>query len=1191
MYVRDDLADRCLLLEETYICTWIRVRGAIDGADLFVACVYFPCAGSPQWRRQPLIISSPEREFTRLCDRVSRYRSRGRVLLLGDFNARVGNAHDLAPAPSDPCTSAGAAGAAPGTDGVPVDRKTPDPVTDTHGRLLISKLCVPSQCFIANGRAPAGIAPNDTWTHRATNGSTHTVIDYCITDAPTFSAINSLSILPHDHNISDHRLIACHLRCSRTPPTAPDDAQPARRRLRLTPAMQPDWAAAVQSADVTARLSALPSLPKEEQAPALEAALGVAAEAFRRIQRCGPTTARSSGPRGNPWAASRRRAWVSLQILKRDGAPVEEIRKARLVIRNQGRRAVRCYLARFQQSLRATLRRDPAAFWRRYRDVELGGPTGATMREVFQHWHRVFSGTGRGALEEMGQPNPSALAQRLEADVDRGTLPPEQQQLAERLNTPFTEAEVQHTMMQMRNGAAAGLTGIGADLLKYAWVWVKDSDGRKHKRYLLVPSLTIAMNAAFTGGYPETWNTQSLSSIFKGKGSKADLTKFRPIQSQSALPKLFSMLVRARLDPFAETLGLRAEGQFGFRHDRGTADGVFVMRTLIDRYRLRRGRASHLYCCFVDFASAYDGVRRDLLLRLLASFGIHGNMLCALISMYWGVAARPRLGSDVGPPLPCTCGVRQGDPLSPLLFGLFIDRIEGHLEQHAHDTGVDLAGRVVRVLLYADDLVLLATSPKDLQTQLDALHSFCTANSMTVNVSKTECVVFGPSHWKPPGASPPEPPLNKRSVWTYNGTLIPREHSFKYLGADLHAIKGVAAATDRLQAQAKQAMWSMHARCRRHGIGDLSFRMFLYRTLVEPVTTYCAEAWSPDLMKSMDSATHADLQTLHNTYLKRIGHLRPTIPVSILSRESGVAPVARAWLSACVRLWNRIMVGGPALLKHALADNLTLTRSFIPNPTTREVALRGPRCKWAGVLGDADDDSAARTTWGGAWLRVLWWLSSDTSLAAARELRSYLHGILNTLTSRDPRAVLGLHVPIQPATALQAWDGAWAREWDAAVQERGSIEAEYARSFLRPDGSVHMYFAETSRFRYRKQAKALMRLRCCSHPVNDCAAAERMADPLRRRDTTCTCCGSTAETPEHILFECPTLAPFRTKPRYGDLCPPQPSLKKLTDHADQFLVAEFADYMFSEYKSHSSIDYAISEEGSDYSDDENSIIW
>ena len=68
-------------------------------------------------------------------------------------------------------------------------------------------------------------------------------------------------------------------------------------------------------------------------------------------------------------------------------------------------------------------------------------------------------------------------------------------------------------------------------------------------------------------------------------------------------------------------------------------------------------------------------------------------------------------------------GVKQGSLLSPMLFDLFINSLAEEI--NAIGVGATYGENKIGVLLYADDVILMADSAEDLQILLNTLHSWC----------------------------------------------------------------------------------------------------------------------------------------------------------------------------------------------------------------------------------------------------------------------------------------------------------------------------------------------------------------------------------------------------------------------------------------------------------------------------------
>jgi hypothetical protein len=139
---------------------------------------------------------------------------------------------------------------------------------------------------------------------------------------------------------------------------------------------------------------------------------------------------------------------------------------------------------------------------------------------------------------------------------------------------------------------------------------------------------------------------------------------------------------------------------------------LFILHTLTEQARFQKKK---LYTCFVDFKKAFDTVPRDLLWQVLEGLSICGRILECLRSMYRQDQAclhHPEEG--LMPTFLCRIEVKQGCPLSLLLFGLFIDGLEKQLNALEGDAPPMLGQLAVHLFLYADNLALMSHTPAGL---------------------------------------------------------------------------------------------------------------------------------------------------------------------------------------------------------------------------------------------------------------------------------------------------------------------------------------------------------------------------------------------------------------------------------------------------------------------------------------------
>ena len=176
-------------------------------------------------------------------------------------------------------------------------------------------------------------------------------------------------------------------------------------------------------------------------------------------------------------------------------------------------------------------------------------------------------------------------------------------------------------------------------------------------------------------------------------------------------------------------------------------------------------------------------------------------------------------------------GVRQGDNLSPTLFAVYINDLVCELNQQG--AGLDIDGRNMCCLLYADDIVLFAENEEKLQLLLNVLCTWCRKWHLSINQTKSNII-----HFRNTGRN--------RSVFKFSlaDDVLEYTTSYKYLGLVLDEHLHLPKSGDILADSAGRALGGMIAKYK--NLNDMGYTTYskLYHSCVAPVMDYCAEVWS-----------------------------------------------------------------------------------------------------------------------------------------------------------------------------------------------------------------------------------------------------------------------------------------------------------------------------------------------------------
>lgn len=361
--------------------------------------------------------------------------------------------------------------------------------------------------------------------------------------------------------------------------------------------------------------------------------------------------------------------------------------------------------------------------------------------------------------------------------------------------------------------------------------------------------------------------------MLRKRGSANDPGNYRPIALINCIAKVFSNILLNRLTDWAILTRAVPETQSGFRKGRSCLDNIFTLTSIIQIHlRLKRRQ---VYAAFVDFKAAFDSVNRSLLWRKLYNLGVSALILNVLQSIYSNASFSVKLQNSISREFPSNKGVLQGDPLSPLIFSLFISDLEDHFRS-TELVGLNIDNyHDLICLLYADDLVILADSESDLARKLNSLKKYCNDNDLTVNTQKSKIVRFSRGG---------RPSTSQRAWFDFGEGRIEVVKKYTYLGVTFSS-SGLFSEMAQLSViQSRQAIGQVMRFLSQSRVISWEARITLYKSLILSVLLYGVGIWG---LRYLDVIERAQVW-----FYKRLLLLPRNTPDCLVRLETGSVKLA-----------------------------------------------------------------------------------------------------------------------------------------------------------------------------------------------------------------------------------------------------------------------------------------------------------
>ena len=367
-----------------------------------------------------------------------------------------------------------------------------------------------------------------------------------------------------------------------------------------------------------------------------------------------------------------------------------------------------------------------------------------------------------------------------------------------------------------------------------------------------MPLSNVINKSISQGIVPTCMKKAKIIPIYKAKDEQ-QFTNYRPISLLPTISKVLEKVMHKRLYNFLNSENILFKSQYGFRkkHSTNHAISELVMK-ILDAF----DNKEYTVGIFLDLSKAFDTIDHSLLINKLKFYGIRG------IALEWFkgyLSDRKQFVDYNGIPSgerELCCGVPQGSVLGPLLFILYTNDLPACLQ---HASGI----------LFADDTTIYY-SHKDLKLihkaitmDMACLEDWFKANKLSLNISKTNYVIFHP-------ANRVLPPID----WELKmGTeIIERKATVKFLGMFIDEHLKWASQLSHVTSKMAKSLYVINSLKTILPIKDLKT---LYYTMIYPYLTYGIESWGSAQKGLLHKAN-----ILQRKVVRSIGIVKYNDPVS-----------------------------------------------------------------------------------------------------------------------------------------------------------------------------------------------------------------------------------------------------------------------------------------------------------------------
>ncbi|GKV32323.1 hypothetical protein SLEP1_g40939 [Rubroshorea leprosula] len=305
------------------------------------------------------------------------------------------------------------------------------------------------------------------------------------------------------------------------------------------------------------------------------------------------------------------------------------------------------------------------------------------------------------------------------------------------LLAPFSEEEIKQAVWSCDCSKAPGLDGFNFRFIREMWEEIKDDMMGYVEDFYKHGKLVRGINSSFIVLIPKVINPQKIE-------------EFRPISLIGVMYKVIAKLLANRLCAVVDKI--IGESQMAFVGGRQMADSIVIANEIIDEVK-RKKKASFAFK--VDFEKAYDHVCWEFLQYIMSRMGFKSKWRRWIDECLRTVEVSVLINCSNTKQVKINKGLRQGDPLSPYLFLIVAEGLNGIISSAVNwglFEGISVGSNEMKWshIQFADDTILFGKAEEEnIWVAKSIMKTFELVSGLKINFGKSQLMGISVSdEWK-----------------------------------------------------------------------------------------------------------------------------------------------------------------------------------------------------------------------------------------------------------------------------------------------------------------------------------------------------------------------------------------------------------------------------------------------------------